>query len=123
MTVGTVATDSVPIDGGSGDDLPAALTAITAMVPNLETNSWGFDGDDLKALLFGCNKPFTVALLDGSDAELFAFSGDGDAGGAYAWNSGSDVTNPVAGDTVAKVRTSHGDSTASRTVNAIAVLD
>jgi hypothetical protein len=33
MTVGTVATNSVPIDGGAGDNLPANTTAITAMVP------------------------------------------------------------------------------------------
>lgn len=44
VVVGTVATNSVPISGGSGDDLPANLTAITAMLRHAENRA--FSGDD-----------------------------------------------------------------------------
>ncbi len=123
VTVGTVATNSVPIDLGSGDDLPAAATAVTAMVVNEETSTWTLTGNNLTQLICGCNKPFTVVLLDGSDAELFAFVSTSPTGGCYFWESTSGVTNPLAGDTVAKVRTSHGDSTSSRSVVCIAGLN
>lgn len=48
MTVGTVATNEVPIDGGSGDVLPADETAITASVQ--QSINLAIDGDETDIL-------------------------------------------------------------------------
>jgi hypothetical protein len=116
VTVGTVATNSVPIDLGSGDNLPIATTAITAMVVIEETSGWAIAGNDIEGIIAGCPKPYTIVFLDGSDAELFAIVETSSSGGGYGWNSESGITNPLAGDTVAKIRKTHGDSTAARAV-------
>jgi hypothetical protein len=118
MTVGTVATNAVPIDGGAGDVLPANTTAITAQVPSEE--AYAVEGDDLDFLMARTSRRGVVVFADGSDAELFAIVGElsGTTGGAYQWRdpalspvaSDGGVTNPVATDTVAKVFVSNGDS-------------
>lgn len=119
VVVGTVATNSVPISGGAGDDLPANLSNITAMIGTVK--ALAFDGDDMIAL--GMNSDAfgaTVSLLDASDAILSAHRLPMDGGGVtYTWTSASGVTNPVAADDVAKVRISHGDSTTARAVRVV----
>lgn len=114
MTVGSVAANSVPIDGGAGDSLPSASTAITAMVPNDEVAAAA--GDDVVAIVASSPAKGVVCFLDGSNAVLFAAPFRDAAGGTFDWATGDLLTNPLAGVTVAKIRTSHGDSTAARTV-------
>lgn len=116
MTVGTVATNSVPIDGGSGDNLPSAATAVTAMVPSLET----FDlvGDDATALGAGGDAAFTVVFVNGA-TEHWAVRKT--AAGAKVWHSTDTETNPIAGDTITDVYLSHGSSAAEVNVRAAAL--
>jgi hypothetical protein len=118
MTIGTVATNSVPVDLGAGDVLPTNLTAVTAQVPSEE--AFAVEGDDLDFIAARSNRRAVVTFTDGSNAELFAVVGElgGANGGAYQWRdpvkppipSDGGVTNPLAGDTVAKVFVSNGDS-------------
>ncbi len=118
ITVGTVSVNSVPIDLGSGDDLPIATTAITAMVPDEEAVV--ITGDDVSFIAFGFGGTPPAAaeaqfvLADSGDAELFYINLDGSRKG-FVWCEGAGE-NPVAGDAIAKVFLSHGDSTAARTL-------
>lgn len=116
MTVGTVATNQVPIDGGAGDDLPADETAITAMIPVEET----FDlvGNDATAIGAAGDAAFTVVFVDGSDAAHLAVAKY--AAGGYSWLTG-DGTNPIAGDTITDVFLSHGSSSGAVNVRAAAL--
>ena len=50
VTVGTVATNAVPISGGAGDNLPIATTAITATLRT--TANLYIDGDNVKLIAF-----------------------------------------------------------------------
>jgi hypothetical protein len=118
LLVGTVATNSVPIDGGAGDNLPTNLTDITAMIPSSETlttvgNDYGVLAADAPS-----NVRAGVLFTNASDVAQSALEIDPDQG-AYVWDSGSGVTNPLAGVTTGKIKLSHGDSTGTRKVRAI----
>lgn len=112
VTVGTVATNSVPFTSGVGDALPINLTDITAMVPVEETLA--IPGDNLVALAVNCPVGGTVVFADGSDAEQYA--------SVRTPANTSDVvvvadgTNPIAGDTIAKIFLSHPSSSGSSTL-------
>lgn len=116
MTVGTVAGTSVPVDGGAGDDLPAADTAITAMVPQLE--DFVVEAADLQSLLVGCESPAVVVIRDSGNATIVAIYVSGSTG-AYQWDSASGVDNPFDTDDAVDVYVSHG-GTASKQVNLVA---
>lgn len=115
MTVGTVATNSVPIDGGSGNDLPTNNTVITAMVPVLENISV-VDGDDVVVIAaFSSLGPahFVIAEADGTEAEDLSLPEDAQS---YVWYATSGITNPLANTLPTKMWVSHGDSTAAATM-------
>jgi hypothetical protein len=117
VTVGTVATNSVPFDLGAGDNLPSATTPVTVMVQNVEP--FVLTGDDVTALIFTCETYGSVSLLDASDAVLATFAlnptgtdgGNSNFGSVYIWTTDDGTTNPIAGDDVAKVTFTHGLST------------
>lgn len=109
VTVGTVATNSVPFSLGSGSNLPIATTAITAMVP--VAFPIVATGNDVVGLEAWSATDGDVLIADASSASLLAIETDEDG---YSWSDASGVTNPVAGDAIAKVFFSHGDSTGTR---------
>jgi hypothetical protein len=118
MVVGTVATNSVPIDGGSGDNLPTNLTAITAMVPSVETVV--IVGNNLNNLVADVTDKTVRGLVtytDGSDVVQAALEID-PLIGAYLWESTSGVTNPLSGATTAKIKYSHASSVGTKKVRA-----
>lgn len=120
MTVGTVSGDSVPVDGGAGDDLPALNTDVTAMVP--VTESLEFTGDNAVGIVLSSPVAGHVHLFDDGDAEVpgspFAVGPDA----AFVWSEGRGTDNPAAGAEIAGARFSHGDSTRARTMTALAVI-
>lgn len=121
VTVGTVATNSVPFSLGAGDVLPANLTTITAMVPIEE--AFNVVGDNLKSLTLYSEAHGALVLADGSTnhfPKVLAPDNATNPANAYEWNSLSGVTNPIAGDTTTKIFLSHGDSTAARILRAVA---
>lgn len=119
ITVGTVATNSVPISSGSGDDLPAAATAITAMIPTEVV----FEVDatsGCQAVQAACATNSWVVLRDASDTVLVAYqirAGEN----AAAWVNSGMGSNPLSAAAVANVLLSHGDSTQAQTVTAAVV--
>lgn len=119
ITVGTVSGTTVPISGGSGDVLPIATTAITAMVPQEE--SFAVEGDDLVGLTMFTEARGQVVLAASDDSEHFARTLL--SGGAYFWYTNGPDTNPIAGDSVAKVFLSHADSTAAKIIRLAALYN
>lgn len=124
VVVGTVSVNSVPISGGSGNDLPIATTAITAMVPHHE--DFVVTGDDARVILFSSPVPGFVRFYEadgttliGSPYELAADDqGGGGANYTFLWYTGSNATNPVASEDIGEVAFSHGNSSASQSMYA-----
>lgn len=124
-TVGTVATNSVPIDLGIGDDLPANLTAITAMVPHQETFPIP-DTAALAAIGVQCDRKAIVQLEDSSDAAvaILKTTSAANAPANYWWDENGDAANPLLAEAdVAKAYMSHGDSTAARVVSVVGLFN
>lgn len=118
MTVGTVATNSVPIDGGTGDNLPLAAVAVTAAVPHVENAV--VDGDNLSAILCRSNDSqaiFTFCQTDGTTVLLTVRLA---AGASYIWNDQSGITNPLAATDVGTIRSSHANTAAETMYAALA---
>jgi hypothetical protein len=118
VTVGTVATNSVPIDGGAGDNLPTNLTAVTACVPSEE--EFLVTGNNAQFIAAKSSRRGIIVFADVSDVEkhYVATELEASTGGGYQWFTGNGVTNPLSGDTVTKVFFSNGDSAGT---NAMAV--
>ena len=119
VTVGTVSTNSVPISSGSGDVLPAAATAITAMIPT----EVAFDVDataGCHAVQAACAANSWVVFRDASDTVLAAYQIRAGENAATWVNSGMG-SNPLSSAAVANVLLSHGDSTQAQTVTAAVV--
>lgn len=112
MTVGTIAGNVVPIDGGAGDDLPALTTDLTAMVPA------SFDCENLTGnrvvgivgIGNGARGFVRLVHTDGSEIVRYEFTPDQTGDG---WPAGS-ATNPAAGKTIDKVTFSQADANSAR---------
>lgn len=108
MTVGTVAGDVVPVDGGTGDNLPVVASDVTAMVPEVVT--FPLVGNDADAIIVKASDKSTIvfreAAADSLAVEILV------AGGVYTWRTGAG-TNPVAGDTIVSILMSHKSLTTS----------
>ena len=118
-TVGTVATNSVPFTLATGDVLPAATTAITAMVPT--SNTLAVPGDDLVGYAVNCPVGGTVVFATSGDTEVAASVRTVTAPSEVV--SVADGTNPFAGATVAKVFLSHGSIAAASTLTGVVMYD
>lgn len=107
VTVGTVSGTAVPIDLGSGDNLPSTSTAIKVAIPTERT--FAFDGDDVMAIACkgSCRSQFVI--VDVANAELKYYYNHNSK--VPYWYYGNGVTNPLAGTTVATVFVSHGETT------------
>lgn len=117
----TVTGDSVVLDGGSGDNLPVATTAITAMKP-VEV-LMDIDGDQVVAVAVYSPKAGYIVFVDDGPADISDATYQLDAGEGKGWVSGDGGTNPLTGDTVTKVKFSHGNSAAAQTMRAAVVLN
>lgn len=110
MTVGTVAGNTVPIDGGSGDALPALSTAVTLVEPvQLDVGVAGTDVSSI-ALYTATHGQF---VFDNAGTEHLAV--ELEDGKVYVWTAGSGIDNPISGDTIVSVYVSH-DGTAAATM-------
>lgn len=107
VTVGTVAGDSVPIDGGTGDNLPTATTAITAMVPASEPLV--VDGDNVTGIMADSPVFGYVHFTQSDDTPIATLTLISNSRSAYGvtWISALG-TNPLASGSVAKIKFSHG---------------
>lgn len=109
VVIGTVSVNSVPISGGSGDNLPNSATAITGMVPT--SFPFSFTGDDLLVLAFYSGAIGMMTIVDDADSEILNWYNEGET--VREWDTYNGEDNPVAGDVPFSVYLSHGNSTAS----------
>jgi hypothetical protein len=120
VTVGTVATNAVPIDLGAGDNLPANLTAVTVQKPT--TFSFGLIVANLQALVAkGDSATFQVSIQQADGTEEFHYTSQ-TATDAFVWWNSSGFSNPVGADTT-KAVVSNGDSTAVANIMVMGVAD
>lgn len=115
----TVAGDNVTLDGGSGDDLPAAATAVTGMVPH--EVAFTVDGDEVGQIVLHSPKPGYIVFVEnpGVEADIAAATYSFTAAGGKVPFSPAGGTNPLATKTTTKVKFSHGN-TADQVMKAIA---
>ena len=94
-----------------------SAAAITAMVPAEEAVA--VTGNNVAAVGIKTTtvQDAVVVIADGSNALLA--SAVVTAGEDYVWTDQDGTTNPLAGDTVAKVFVSHGDSSGTKNVRGI----
>lgn len=118
MTVGTVSGTSVPIDLGSGDDLPVVTTPITAQVPI--SIAAGFVANNAKMIAFRSNKRAVVEFMASGTPELTV---EVEAGGNWTWSTSDGTANPMAGDTIDAIRFSQDDSSNVSNAAAGVLLD
>lgn len=122
VIAGTVAGSSVPITGGTGDNLPIATTAITAQIPT--SFPLAVVGNNLQALaMIGGAGAFTMFSIQSvAPAELFAVP-NLPTGFGYDWLTGCGVANPLLAVTADHVLISNGDSTQPTTVRLSAAFN
>ncbi len=117
----TVAVNAVTLDGGSGTDLPANLTAVTVMKP-VEV-AFDVDGDDVVGLAVYSPYAGYVAFFDDAGTPALIVAYQLDAGEGKSWSNDSGETNPLAAKIVTLAKFSHGDSANVRTMKAAAVFN
>jgi hypothetical protein len=122
VTLGTVSGNSVPFSGGTGDDLPAATTAITACEATVDAVA--FTGDNAAAaVVYGQLPPADgdayVEFTASDDSVIAAFQISGPNPTA-SWDGTG--TNPFAGGAVAKVKFYQG-AIAARVLGEVVVYN
>lgn len=117
-TVGTVATNDVPIDTGSGDDLPAQDTAITAVVQKAINLAIDGDNADLLAVVVetldkSLRTAAHVQLRDSSNAEIAEI--DIVTNVPQVWDIAGGSANPFTGNPITNIRASQGSTSSTET--------
>jgi hypothetical protein len=100
---------TISIDLGAGANLPAATTAVVIAKESVHTLP--IVGDDIAVIGIGCDNRASINFRDSGDASLLRY--DMATGEGRLWISGQDVTNPLAGDTVATIVIANGGTTAA----------
>lgn len=118
VTVGTVSTNSVPIDLGSGDDLPTAATAITCVIQ--KSINIAIDGDNanlIAAVIETTDKTLRTAghvqFRDTSNAEIAEI--DFVTNVPQVWDITGGSANPFTGNPITNLKASQGNSSTTET--------
>jgi hypothetical protein len=119
VTVGTVSGTSVPFDLGAGDNLPAAATEVTAMVPDEEV--FVVTGDNAVSVAAACANGGTVVFATAANATVLAVELT-PTNASYVWTTGAG-TNPLAGGSVTKVFVSQPSALAEGEIYGIVQAD
>lgn len=125
VTVGTVSGTSVPIDLGSGDNLPAQDTAV--VVTEQVQISTEIDGDNstLFAISFECpgdpDAECHADMQDSGNATIEEF--DLTAGEPSIHDFAGGATNVLTGNPITDTFASNGSSTASGTIKIVSLED
>jgi hypothetical protein len=108
----TVATNAVTLDGGAGDNLPAADTAVKLckqVVLDVD-----FDGDKLETIAVNSSQAGHAVFEDSADAVLLAQSLS--ANELWFWASDMGIAIPITGNPVDQVKLSNSSTTLAATV-------
>lgn len=107
----TVATNDITVDGGAGDVLPAAATAV--VICKVTVVDMDFDPADSELLLVGSSKRASIRFMA---TAVVALAIDNAAGEVYPWASGQDVANPLGASAITSLNISNGDATSTNRV-------
>lgn len=128
VTLGTVATNSVPISGGAGDNLPTNLTNVTVS-PQI-TVVIDIDGDNLSFLSLkqhyddnSVTGASHLDLLDASNAQVVSGGLDLNANEVRLWDITAGATNIFTGNIITQLKASNRSSTAAAVVQVLGVQD
>lgn len=118
VTVGTVSGTSVPIDGGIGDNLPTAATAITACVQKAINLAIDGDNADIVAVILETNDKSlrttaNVQFLDAASDVIAEI--DLVANVPQVWDIEGGSSNPFTGDPITNLKASQANSTTTET--------
>jgi len=103
ITVGTVATNSVPLSGGAGDVFPIQDTVIS--ISKRTAITFTDVGNNVSAFMVQCNQACRFAFMAaGGEITAATFSISADQG--IPWYEGMGYTNPLAGETLVKIEAS-----------------
>lgn len=100
---------TISIDLGAGADLPVVTTAI--VVGKESVHAITIDGDQLAAFAIGCDNRVSVNFRDVLNASLLRYDIATKEG--RSWISGTDYTNPLAGDAVTSIVVANGGTTSA----------
>jgi hypothetical protein len=112
----TVVGNDVTVDLGVGDNLPVLNTPVTVKLPQDETDL-SLTGANVVAIGVYSPVPGFIVFKTGANAVIAAYPITANKKYDF-WFNGSGVTNPVTGQTIAKISFSHSDSAADRTMKA-----
>lgn len=107
VTVGVVDVNDVPISEGTGDNLPAQSTAITAMLP--QVINLDFDADEVSVIGVQMPARGSVSFVETATIED---QEDLIADELWQWDKFSGYTNPLAGHVVDEIRVSQAGTSA-----------
>lgn len=109
MSVSSVSGAEVSIDGGDGDDLPAADTELTMVVPTLLDVS--VLGTNVETILLYSASRGQFVFID--DSSVDQYDHEIGASKSWDWEDGNGVTNPITGHQIEGVYASQASTTAS----------
>jgi hypothetical protein len=126
MTVGTVDGNDVPLDGGSGDDLPSTSTALAVQVR--QQVNVAIDGDAL--VILGVSLEYTNQSSTERGSASFQKSDDTEveavslvANTPQVWDIEGGASNGFSGDPIAKAMVTHSDTTNTATLKIVGLQD
>jgi len=105
-----VSGDDVTLDGGTGDVLPVQGTTCV-LAEQVEVNA-DFDGDDVQAIVVGCDQRASLDFQDSGDASLQHVELE-TANEPWSWFADQGVANPLTGNATDAIHCSNGSTTAA----------
>lgn len=127
---GTIATNALSLDGGSGDDFPASATTGVVVCKQTKINA-AIDGDNVSLIAFcidvagstgyGTRLTFFDAINAGGSAVGSGLDLDPNTPQVYHIAAG--VTNPLTGSPILSLTASNGDATYSAVLKIKGVQD
>lgn len=117
---GTIATNALSLDLGTGDNLPINLTNVTVSKPVMK--EFRFDGDDMQLVMVYGAAPFVIMFSGDDDVPKTIFAKPS-AGMVDSWYVGNGVVNPLAAAVLTRLWVSQGDATAAKAVRALVLYN
>jgi hypothetical protein len=125
MDVTAVTDELVTVDGGDGDDLPVGpegSTPGTDLVVSVPTEyEVSFAGNSVVLIGVGGSQQFRATFHNGADAVIFSVHRV--ANDLWGWDSQSDLSNELAGESVASLKVSNGSSESALLFKMTGLLD
>jgi len=108
---GTIVTNALTLDGGTGDAFPASASADVVVCTPIQINT-AIDGDQVAMMIVNCTQRASLYFED-ADGDSIAHLDISAANEPYTWHDTSNLTNPLTGDPIVVCFASNGSTTAA----------